>query len=46
MGHNFFLNNISITPIDKTDGENHKKREGYCRRTLKTYSSFGFTVEV
>ena len=38
MGHNGFLNNVSITLIDKTDGKNPKKREDYWRRTLKTYS--------
>ena len=37
MGHNGFLNNLSITLIDKTDGKNPKKREDYWRRTLKTY---------
>ena len=45
MGHNGFLNNVSITLIDKTDGKNPKKREDYRRRTLKTYSSFGLNVE-
>ena len=45
MGHNGFLNNISITLIDKTDGKNPKKREDYWRRTLKTYSPFGLNVE-
>ena len=29
MGHNGFLNNVSITLIDKTDGKNPKKREDY-----------------
>ena len=28
MGHNGFPNNVSITPINKTDGKNPKKREG------------------
>ena len=45
MGHNGFLNNVSITLIDKTDGKNLKKREDYWRRTLKTYSPFGLNVE-
>ena len=31
MGHNGFLNNVSITLIDKTDGNNPKKRD-YWRR--------------
>ena len=29
MGHNGFLNNVSITLIDKADGKNPKKREDY-----------------
>ena len=45
MGHNGFLNNVSITIIDKADGNNPKKREDYWRRTLKTYSHFGLNVE-
>ena len=36
MRHNGFLNNVSITLIDKTNGKNPKKREDYWRRTLKT----------
>ena len=45
MGHNGFLNNVSVILIDKTDGKNPKKREDYRRRTLKTYSLFGLNVE-
>ena len=45
MGYNGFLNNVSITLIDKTDGKNPKKREDYWRRILKTYSPFGLNVE-
>ena len=45
MGHNGFLNNVSITLIDKTDGKNPKKRDDCWRRTLKTYSTFGLNVE-
>ena len=45
MRRNGFLNNISITFIDKTDGKNPKKREDYWRRTLETYSHFGPNVE-
>ena len=45
MGHNGFLNNVSITLIDKTDGKNPKKREDYWRRTLKTYLPFGLNIE-
>ena len=45
MGHSGFLNNVSITLIDKIDGKNPKKREDYWSRTLKTYSTFGLNVE-
>ena len=31
--------------IDKTDGQNPKKREDYWRRTLKTYAPFELNVE-
>ena len=33
MRHDGFLNNISITLIDKIDGKNPKKRKNYWRRT-------------
>ena len=39
--HTGFLKNIKITLIDKTDGQNPKKRKDYSRRTLKTYAPFG-----
>ena len=45
MRHNGFLNNVSITLIDKTNGKNPKKREDYWRETLKTYSPFGLNIE-
>ena len=45
MGHNGFLKNVSVTLINKTDGKNPKKREGYWNRTLKTYSPFGLNVQ-
>ena len=45
MGHNGFLNNVSVTLIDKTDGKSPKKREDYWRRTLKTYSQYGLNVK-
>ena len=41
MEQDGFLNNVSITLIDKTDGKNIEKREDYWRRTLKIYSPFG-----
>ena len=43
--HTGFLENVKITLIDKTDGQNPKKREDYWRRTLKTYALFGLNVE-
>ena len=45
MEHNGFLNNVSITLIDKTAGKNPKKRGDYWRRTWKAYSPFGLNVE-
>ena len=45
MGHNGFLNNVSIKLTHKTDGKNHKKREDYRRRTFETYSPFELNVE-
>ena len=38
MGHSGFLNNVSITLIDKINGKNPKNREEYWRRTLKNHS--------
>ena len=43
--HRGFLENVKITLIDKTDGQNPKKREDYWRRTLKTYVPLGLNVE-
>ena len=43
--HTGFLGNVKITLIDKTDGQNPKKRENYWRRTFKTYAPFGLNVE-
>ena len=36
---------LDNTYIDITDGKKNKKREGYCRGTLKTYSLFGYIVK-
>ena len=44
MGHNGFLNNVSIKLIDKTNSKNPKKRD-YWSRTLKTYSPFGLMLK-
>ena len=39
MEQNGFLNNVSITLIDKTGGKNPKQRD-YWKRTLKIYFPF------
>ena len=44
-GHNGFLNDVSITFIDKTDPSDSLKREDYWRRTLKTMAPFGLNIE-
>ena len=44
-GRNGFLNDVSITFIDKTDPSDPLKREDYWRRTLKTMAPFGFNIE-
>ena len=37
-GHTEFLDDVSITLTDTTDGSNPTKRENYWMRTLKTYA--------
>ena len=44
-GRNEFLNDVSITFIDKTDLSDPLKREDYWRRTLKTMASFELNIE-
>ena len=44
-GHAEFLDDVSITLIDKTDGSNPIKRENYWMQTLKTYAPYGLVVE-
>ena len=44
-GHARFLDDISITFIDKTDPSDPIKREGYWRRTLKSMAPFGLIIE-
>ena len=39
-----FLENVSITFIDKTDPSNSKKRENYWTQTLKTMVPWGLNV--
>ena len=40
-----FFENVKITLIDRTDGQNPKKREDYWRRNPKKYAPFGLNVE-
>ena len=44
-GRNGFLNDVSITFIDKTDPSNPLKREDYSKRTFKTMIPFGLNIE-
>ena len=44
-GRNGFLNDVSITFIDKTDPSNPLKREDYWKRTFKTMVPFGLNIE-
>ena len=42
--HNGFLEDCSITLIDKTDGSDPTRREEYWRRVLKTVTPFGLNT--
>ena len=42
--HTEFLDDVSITLIDKTDGSNPTKRENYWMRIFKTYAPYGFNA--
>ena len=44
-GHHSFLEDASITLINKTDPWNHLQRENYRRSTLKTMASWELNVE-
>ena len=44
-GRNGFLNDFSITFIDKTDPSDPLKREDYRRKTLKTMAPFGLNLK-
>ena len=39
------LKNVTITLSNKTNGRELKKRQGWRRKTFKTYSSFGHNVD-
>ena len=45
QGHNGFLNDVSMTFIDKTVPSDPLKREDYWKRTLKTMAPFGLNIE-
>ena len=40
-----FLNDVSVTLIDKTDESDPKKREDYWMKTLKTMAPYGLNIE-
>ena len=40
-----FLNDVSITFIDKTDPSDPLRREDYWRQTLKTMVPYGLNIE-
>ena len=44
-GHNGFLENVSISLINKTDGFQPKKMENYWLKTTKTLAPLGFNIE-
>ena len=44
-GHMRFLNDVSLTLIDKTDGSGPKKREDYWMKTLKSMAPCGLHIE-
>ena len=44
-GHCSFLDEVSITFIDKTDPKDPNKREHYWRHTLKTMAPDGLNIE-
>ena len=44
-GHCSFLEDITITFINKTDPKDPSRREHYWRHTLKTMAALGLNVE-
>ena len=44
-GHDGFLNDVSVTFIDKTDPSEPLRREDYWRQTLKTMVPYGLNIE-
>ena len=43
--HSGFLNDLSITFIDKTDPTNPLQRESYWKHTLKTFAPYGLNIK-
>ena len=43
--HKGFLNDVSVTLIDKTNGSDPKKREDYWIETLKTMAPYALYIE-
>ena len=39
-----FLNDVSVTLIDNTDGSDPKKWEDYWMKTLKTMAAYGLNI--
>ena len=44
-GRRGFLNDVSVTLINKTDGSYPKKRKEDCIKTLKTMTPYGLNIE-
>ena len=44
-GHNGFLNDVSVTFIEKTDPSDPLKRENFWRKLLMTMAPHGLNVE-
>ena len=44
-GYSGFLNDVSVTRIDKTDPKDPTKQENYWIQTLKTKTPLGLNVE-
>ena len=44
-GHHSFLEDVSITLIDKTDPSNYLQRENYWRSTLNTMAPWEINVK-
>ena len=43
--HNNFLNDVSITFIDKTNLTNPLQRENYWNHTLKKFAPYGLNIK-